>query len=590
MDYWELRSEAKKIIPRKNLLLEAGRKDHVREKGRKSNYFQFNLELGKKVSIKRLLEKDVYKSFLEISLRAAHCPMPLNSDVWDGLVCSFGCRYCVTGDTKISSSRGKIPIRNVKKGYFLYTYNEVTKKVEEKRVLKTMKRTDRLYLLVIDGKKIKITGEHPVFTKRDWVKVRDLTKDDEVLSFEMKLEWKRIQSVELLDEEDSVYNLEMEDNNNYFAEGFLVHNCYANLFRASLYTSFFDNAREIGMRHCDPEYFKRELDLLFEGKGEGELRKAIELKIPIRFGIRFEDFLPIEKRKGVSLSLLKYLKENHYPVMINTKSDLVGDYKYVKELSENKGKAAVHITMISSNNSLLKKLEPSAPSFNRRLEAAKNLVDAGVRVVARIEPFMVFINDSKSEVDEYIGKMKEVGVKNITFDTYSYSASSPGIRGSFESVGVDFERMFLLMSDCQWMGSLLLGKFQDYFRSNGISCSTFDFGNVPSNSQDICCEVGDYFSGFSYGNVVSAIRFIQREGKAGWSDFESFVERKGGFLSERLREDVKKAWNMDGNKAYLPSWAPGILPAGMEESGNRVWKWEKEKDFREDLFLGIRAK
>ena len=409
----------------------------------------------------------------------------------------------------------------------------------------------------------------------------------------MVLKWEKIRKIEETEEEIDVYNLEVENNENYFANGVLVHNCFADSFRASLYTSFFDNSKNLGMRYCKPDYFRTELDKLmkFRGvKGKGsEVQRAIGLEIPIRLGIRFEDFLPVEKRLGVSLDFLKYMAEVSYPVMINTKSALIGQENYVKVLADNKAKAAVHITAISADDMILKSLEPAAPPFKERVQACKSLTQAGIRVVGRIEPFMVFVNDSKDQVVEWIQAMKEAGVKNVTLDTYSWSATAPGVVRQMEIEGWDFHRLFTLMSDAQWLGSLLLGSFMDYLREEDFSCSTFDFGNVPGNNQSICCEVGDWFEGFSYGNTVMAIRFItQTDGWVTWSMYESFVEEHGGWLSEALRQTVYEAWNNFGNSAYFPGWGKGIELHGVDRWGRKVWRFNKlQDDFRQDMIIQL---
>ena len=347
----------------------------------------------------------------------------------------------------------------------------------------------------------------------------------------------------------------------------------------------------MGFRHANPDFYMSELDKLLKVRGtdphevKGDISKAIAMEIPMRFGIRFEDFMAPERRSGISLTLLKYLAKESYPVMINTKSALVGTDDYLEALSTNPAKAAVHITMISSDEEFLKKIEPGAPTFERRLWAAKQLVDAGVRVVARIEPFLPFMNDGKEAVQEYMERLWETGVRNITFDTYSYTAHNPGIKQSFVKEGYDFERMFLLGCDSQAIGSILLGKFMELFRDFGYSCSTFDMGNAPSNDDSICCEVGDWFEGgFNNGSTVMAARYIKdQEGKAvSWGQFRDWVNTKGGFLSESLELSVHELWNMGGNSAYSASWSQGLKACGWDDSG-MVWKYDSESDFREEI-------
>lgn len=465
MNYWELRKLISKIIPRMGQFPIAKRNvGMVREKGRKKDYHQFDLRTSEWKKQERLLNAEEVKSFLEISLRAAACPMPFNMDVWDGLVCPFKCIYC-----------------------------------------------------------------------------------------------------------------------------------FANAFRASLYTAFFDNSKTMGFRHCNPDYYKREMDKLLLKRGTdphsitGDVQKAIAMEMPVRLGIRFEDFLKEESRQGIALTMLEYLSEQSYPVMINTKSALVAEDKYLEALSSNEAKAAVHITVISSDDSLLHKLEPGAPRYQKRLEAARLLTEAGVRVVARIEPYMVFITDGPEQVKQYMEDFWNAGVRNITFDTYSYSANNQGIRQDFMNRGFDYDRMFTLGCDSQALGSLLLHHFMQLFKDYGFSCSTFDIGNTAINDQDICCEVGDWFGkGFNYGSTVFAARFIISRGikPTSWSDFETYVNEKGGFLSGTLRSDVHQLWNGEGNTAYVPAWSQGLTPIGMDENGI-IWNYREESDFRMNILEGM---
>ena len=460
-----MRKDVSKIVPRMSgFLTHKTKAKAVKEKGRKTGYQEFKLNGENWVKQERLLNTEEVNSFVEISCRAAACPMPLNIDIWDGLLCPFDCKYC-----------------------------------------------------------------------------------------------------------------------------------YANAFRASLYTAFFDNSKTMGYRHCNPDKYKTELDKMMVLRGtdphavKNSVAKAIAMQIPMRFGIRFEDFLEEEKQYGIALQLLEYLADNAYPLMINTKSALVGESAYVKALSRNKAGTAIHITLISSDDKLLKSIEPGAPSYQERVDAMEELVQAGVRVVARIEPFLPFVNDRQEDVMKYMEDMKRIGVKNITFDTYSYTAKNPGISQSFKNVGLDWQRIVLAGCDSQALGSLLLGEFMKEFRKEGFSCSTFDMGNNPDNDQSVCCEVGDWFKdfGMNWGCTVMAARYIKsKKGKpTTWKQFAAWVNKRGGFLSEALEQEVHQLWNCGGNDAYSHSWSRGLDVAGNSD-GNIIWRFDNS-DFRLDILKGL---
>jgi len=462
MNYWDYRKKAIKLAPRMTTLSGKGEGFKMKEKGRKSNYHQYSIKERTNVKMERLLDTETIGSFAEVSLRAQSCPMPLNIDVWDGLTCPMGCKYC-----------------------------------------------------------------------------------------------------------------------------------FADYFRHSLYTSFFDNGKTLGLRSCNANDYKNRLDELFKHRGEktswdkNELVNAIRLQIPIRLGIRFEDFPPIEREKGVALQLLDYLADNKYPLMINTKSVIPGEDKYLNALARNPAGTAIHYTLISSDDTFLRKIEPGAPTFKQRLNSMKRLAEAGVRVVARIEPWMFLLNDSKDMVDHYIGELKAAGVRHMTFDSYSYSANSKGLETNFRNLGIDFRRMFLISSDSQWLSSLLLGKFIQYFRDNGMECSTFDQGNAPDNDDMICCSVGDKFEdyGFNWGSGVTAIKFIQSRGMTPttWGHFIKWIEEKGGFLSKQLHDDVKLLWNGRGDGAWPIYWSWGLEAIGQNSEGT-IWRFNREHDFREEYW------
>lgn len=187
MNYYELRSELAKVIPRRTQL-EHGvfGKGAVKEKGRKSNYYQFDLERREMLKNERLLNTEEINSFVEVSLRASACPMPLNIDTWDGLTCAYACRYCMPSGTKILMANGtEKNIGRICVGDRIMSFNPDAQVIESATVTEKMKRTaeELIALELENGKVVKMTPEHPVYTKRGWVNAGDLTEDDEVLTW-----------------------------------------------------------------------------------------------------------------------------------------------------------------------------------------------------------------------------------------------------------------------------------------------------------------------------------------------------------------------------------------------------------------------
>lgn len=134
----------------------------------------------------------------------------------------------VKGSKVLLSNNEEKNIEEIQKGEILETYNEKRNLVEIKPVLETSvkKYTGKLYTFkTLSGKILRCTEEHPIYTKnRGWVLANELdcrdillldfTQDDDILIDTI------IEEVENID----VYNLELQDNNNFFVDRILVHN------------------------------------------------------------------------------------------------------------------------------------------------------------------------------------------------------------------------------------------------------------------------------------------------------------------------------------------------------------------------------
>ena len=131
---------------------------------------------------------------------------------------------CFVGDTLIKTNNGYKKIKNIKSGDFVYTFNEKECFFEYKPVEKRLKKPLNENLIRINN--IICTENHLFFTKNNWKKAKDLTISDFLLNEYFNfVKIKSITNVKK-NNEDSVYDLTVADNHNYFANGFLVHNCH----------------------------------------------------------------------------------------------------------------------------------------------------------------------------------------------------------------------------------------------------------------------------------------------------------------------------------------------------------------------------
>lgn len=101
--------------------------------------------------------------------------------------CPFGCEYCLTPDAEILTPQGKKPISEICIGDQVYGYDHNNNRRMELTVEQLFERDysgDMIVIETEDGKNLKLTPEHEVFTSnRGYVFAGNLTENDEILSF-----------------------------------------------------------------------------------------------------------------------------------------------------------------------------------------------------------------------------------------------------------------------------------------------------------------------------------------------------------------------------------------------------------------------
>ncbi len=92
--------------------------------------------------------------------------------------------HCLTGDTLVMTEDGDIPIKDlIGKSGKLWSLNIETCKPELKpfaEVRMTCENAEIYEVELENGLKVKATSEHPIYTKRGWIQIKDLRSDDEI--------------------------------------------------------------------------------------------------------------------------------------------------------------------------------------------------------------------------------------------------------------------------------------------------------------------------------------------------------------------------------------------------------------------------
>lgn len=143
---------------------------------------------------------------------------------------SFQYTYtCFPAGTKIYTHEGYKNIEKININDKVYSFNELTNKVELNHITKTFKHVDTdIYKINIFDETINVTPHHRFYIKRNgkmqWVEAKDLLISDRLIND--KLEEINIIKIEYKKETNVVYNFEVQNNHTYFVseKNILVHN------------------------------------------------------------------------------------------------------------------------------------------------------------------------------------------------------------------------------------------------------------------------------------------------------------------------------------------------------------------------------
>ncbi len=117
----------------------------------------------------------------------------------------------------------------------------------------------------------------------------------------------------------------------------------------------------------------------------------------IALGTNTDPYQPIERHYRITRQILEVLARTQHPVTIVTKSALVTrDIDLLAPMAA-KGLARVALSVTTLDPDLARKMEPRAPTPARRLEALRQLSQAGIPTAILASPLIPAINDHEIE-------------------------------------------------------------------------------------------------------------------------------------------------------------------------------------------------
>ncbi|MGQ4660793.1 PA0069 family radical SAM protein [Lysobacter sp. F6437] len=118
---------------------------------------------------------------------------------------------------------------------------------------------------------------------------------------------------------------------------------------------------------------------------------------PIALGINTDAYQPIERRYGITRSVLEVLAECRHPVSFVTKGAMIErDLDLLSSMARDR-LVSVYFSITTLDNRLASRMEPRASAPHAKLRAMRALADAGVPVGVMVAPVVPMITDSELE-------------------------------------------------------------------------------------------------------------------------------------------------------------------------------------------------
>ncbi len=149
--------------------------------------------------------------------------------------------------------------------------------------------------------------------------------------------------------------------------------------------------------------------------GRGRARHAGLLRgESLVIGTATDPYQPAERRFRVTRGILESLAEHTgLRVVVITKSPLVTRDIDVLSRVARRSRVTIHLSLITLDRDLARRLEPRAPTPEARLRALGRLSEAGLDVGINIMPILPGITDQPSGLAALIGRVAQLGATHV---------------------------------------------------------------------------------------------------------------------------------------------------------------------------------
>jgi DNA repair photolyase len=130
-------------------------------------------------------------------------------------------------------------------------------------------------------------------------------------------------------------------------------------------------------------------------------------------GTNTDPYQPIERERRIMRSILEVLERTSHPVGIVTKSALITrDLDILARMAERQ-LARVCISITTLDAKIARAMEPRAPTPTKRLDAVRQLGEAGIPTTVMVAPIIPALTDP--EIERILEAAKEAGARSAGY-------------------------------------------------------------------------------------------------------------------------------------------------------------------------------
>ena len=121
-------------------------------------------------------------------------------------------------------------------------------------------------------------------------------------------------------------------------------------------------------------------------------------------GTNTDPYQPIERERRIMRSILEVLERTSHPVGIVTKSALIARDIDILSRMAKRGLARAAISVTTLDGKIARSMEPRAPTPAKRLDAVRQLAEAGIPTTVMVAPIIPGLTDPEDRAHSRSGE------------------------------------------------------------------------------------------------------------------------------------------------------------------------------------------